>query len=146
MIERKKFLEFITLMPFPCVDIIVINGSNYLLVKRKNAPAKNLWWFPGGRLIKGELSEVATKRICQREIGLEVTPRRIVDVTETIFEDGPDEIPVHSVNIIYLVNSHSNLVVLDDDHSEFKWVQMGRIPEELDNRLKEVLFRVWGEN
>ena len=39
-------------MPIPCVDVVIRHKDRFLLCKRKNEPAKGLYWFVGGRVLK----------------------------------------------------------------------------------------------
>lgn len=139
MIERDEYLNIISKMPFICVDLVIVHQGKYLLVKRKNPPAQNLWWFVGGRLLKGEKLTEAVVRKAEEEVGLKVTPRRMINVVETIFPDGPEGIPVHTVNVCFLCISHDAEVKLDGDHHKYKWVSTTSIPPDLDHRLKETL-------
>lgn len=142
MIERAEYLQILSKMPITCVDLIIMYQDKYLLVKRNNPPAKDLWWFVGGRLMKGETLAHAATRKAKEEVGLDVVPRRIVNVVETIFDDGPDGINVHSVNICYLCVAHDPKVTLDGDHNKYRWIGAGSIPQDLDERLKETLEMV----
>lgn len=145
MIERGEYLKILEIMPIVCVDLIIVHQDKYLLVKRKNPPAKDLWWFVGGRLVKNETLSNAAMRKAKEEVGLEVTPRRIVNVVETIFDDGPEGIPVHSVNICYLCVAHGSEVKLDLDHDKYRWVSANSIPKNLDDRLRETLEMVFSQ-
>jgi len=76
-------------MPMACVDIIITNINSFLLAKRKNKPAKNQWWFPGGRILKNETLAEAVARKSFEETGLKVEIINRIGVEETIFPDGP---------------------------------------------------------
>ena len=60
-------------MPVVCVDALIINENEYLLVKRKNDPLKNKFWMVGGRLNKNELIVNGIKRKIYEEIGIKNT-------------------------------------------------------------------------
>lgn len=145
LIPRAEYLKFIEKMPFVCVDLIIVHQDKYLLVKRKEPPAKDLWWFVGGRLMKNETLAQAATRKAKEEVGLDVTPRRIVNVVETQFDDGPEQIPVHTVNICFLCVAHSDKVSLDGNHDKYEWVSANTTPQDLDNRLKETLEMVFSQ-
>lgn len=145
MIPREKYLEILKEMPIICVDLIIVNKDRYLLLHRNNAPAKDQWWFCGGRVLKNETLYNASIRKAKEETGLNVVPRRIIDVNETIFNDGPEGIQVHSVNIVYLVHAHESNVLLDENHSACRWVNVSETPQELDNRLKTALELCFGD-
>lgn len=108
-------------------------------MKRNNAPAKGQWWFCGGRILKGETIQDAAIRKAKEETGLDVIPRRVVDVNETIFPDGPEGINVHTINIVYLVHTHDSCILLDEQHEEHQWLPVSEIPNDLDVRLQDAL-------
>lgn len=70
-IEEAVYAEIVKSMPIPCVDLVVMDkAGRILLLKRKNEPASNQWWFPGGRVLFGELRSDAARRKIKEECGL----------------------------------------------------------------------------
>jgi colanic acid biosynthesis protein WcaH len=109
-------------MPIVCVDGVLINeDKKVLFLKRDNEPAKNEWWFPGGRVIKNELMEYSIIRKFKEETNLDVSVVKFIGVTETIFETGPFNIPVHTINFTYLLSSHDKNIKIDNLHSDYIW-------------------------
>ena len=49
-------------------------------MKRNNPPVKDHWWFPGGRIRKGETLQEALVREVKEETGLQVTESELVNV------------------------------------------------------------------
>ena len=109
-------------MPIACVDVCIVSENGVLLVKRKTEPAKNHWWVPGGRVLKGEKLKDCAKRKCVEEVNLLCTIGPIVHTDETVFDTGPSNIPVHSINVAFLAIPHSNDLRLDQFSSDFKWI------------------------
>jgi ADP-ribose pyrophosphatase YjhB (NUDIX family) len=77
-------------MPIVCVDVICVRAvdDKMLLFYRKNNPAANIWWWPGGRLFRGESFFDCAVRKIRDETGnkqAKVTPVGIVDVWNTFF-------------------------------------------------------------
>ena len=110
-------------VPIACVDVAVIARGSVLLVKRNDSPAKGEWWFPGGRVYKGELMKDTAKRKALEEVGIECHVGPIIYTAETIFPDGPNGIPVHSINscfMLYPVRDYFS-VQLDSHHTEYEW-------------------------
>jgi 8-oxo-dGTP pyrophosphatase MutT (NUDIX family) len=69
-----------------CVDMVIVRTNaetgkkECVLVERASEPAKGLWWWPGGRLLKGESFFDAAKRKAQQETGLnpsDLTPIQV---------------------------------------------------------------------
>ena len=65
--EFKNVIDKTTLFAF---DFIVSYKKKILLLKRKNNPAKNYWFVPGGRVYKNEKMNIAIKRILKNEINI----------------------------------------------------------------------------
>ena len=61
---EKLWLQVKRYMPIPCLDVILHNSQDQILVGwRLIAPYRNVWALPGGRIYKGENLEAAAKRI-----------------------------------------------------------------------------------
>jgi len=121
-IPDKLYREIHKTMPIPCVDFVLLQDGKVLLGQRTNEPAKGLWWFPGGRVQKGETLEEAVERKARQELGIEVKVVKKLGVDETIFDEGPFGWPTHTINVVFLVKPKGHVkFILDDQHSEFKW-------------------------
>ncbi|KKR54099.1 MAG: NUDIX hydrolase [Parcubacteria group bacterium GW2011_GWA1_40_21] len=109
-------------MPMACVDIIITNINSFLLAKRKNKPAKNQWWFPGGRILKNETLAEAVARKSFEETGLKVEIINRIGVEETIFPDGPFNSSTHTINVTYLAKAvNPKEIKMDEQSSEYGW-------------------------
>ena len=79
-------------LPIVCVDVVcqrVIDGK-LLLFYRRDAPAASIWWWPGGRLIRGETFFAAACRKIREETGnlkASVSPVGVINVWNTFFPD-----------------------------------------------------------
>lgn len=89
-------------MPIPCVDVAIIYEGKILLAHRLNKPAKGTYWFPGGRVMKGETLSQAAKRKAKEETGLDIRIIKQLGTEETIFPDGPFDGPTHTINTVFL--------------------------------------------
>ncbi len=71
-LTKDQLLLVIENAPLVAVDVIVVDPHDKVLLgKRRNAPAKNSWFVPGGRIYKGESVADAFRRICRDELGIE---------------------------------------------------------------------------
>lgn len=138
-IEPELYKEIIKNMPISCVDVAIVSNGKVLLVNRKDAPAKNLWWLPGGRVIKGETMKMTALRKAKEEVGIECYVGPIIHTDETIFSDGPFDIPIHSINSCFLLypKNPNQIPYLDNHHSDFRWINS--IEENLHNYVKTCL-------
>lgn len=133
-IEGSLYQSCVKLLPICCVDIFVYNTFNatYLLIQRLNPPAKNMFWFPGGRIYKGESFFDAAQRKCKEEINLEVLPISIIDVYTTIFPDSAWDCQTHTVNVAILCTCQVNTstpLVFNNDHGDYKWRSIAEAPD-----------------
>jgi len=114
-------------MPIPCVDIVIHHKSKILLSRRTNKPAQGIYWFPGGRIHKGEKNLDAAKRKVAEETGLKVSNLKFIGVEETIFVDGPFGSPTHTVNLLYSGETKSIKALLkDSQHDEHIWIEIAK--------------------
>lgn len=132
-IPKEIYRNVVTLLPFVCVDVFLYNSKTkkYFLVWRDKKPAKDMWWFPGGRLYKGESFLQCAERKCQEEIGCQVKAIAPVDFASTIFPDSEWNTPTHSINIVVLAvynETEGTRPRLDNLHSNYKWQEIAVPP------------------
>lgn len=143
-IEEGLYRKICSVLPIVCVDIIVTDGKRFLLGKRINEPAKGQWFFPGGRVHKGETAEQAAVRKIKEEIGLSLHRRdlRFVGCGETIFEGKEGSAKNrHTVNIVFQTITKKKDFCLDvTQNSELKW--FGSVSPKWHPYVKQFLKRV----
>ena len=139
-IQEKTYKTITSQMPIPTVEAIIINSENDLLImKRNNPPAKGEWWFPGGRIRKGEMFLQALTRKVREETGLEVKVLGFIGVYERIFRER------HDIAIVFLCRCEDENVILNSEHSEYKFLNENTAFAELHPMLKEVLADMLGK-
>ena len=112
-------------LPIVCVDIVLKTAEGkFLLVKRKEEPAKDNWWLVGGRVFKNESLESAARRKVQEEIGLVVEKvEKLIGGYELIFKEDPygHENGTHTIVACFMseIENTENLK-LDNFHSQYK--------------------------
>jgi len=125
-IEEDLFSEFIAHMPEVCVEVVVESDTGILLAKRSNEPVQNEWFWPGGRLLKGERLEEAAHRIAREELGIEIEIQDRLGVYSHFWETSAEQgAPSrHTVNIVFHVtpSNDSPSITLDEQHSETRWI------------------------
>jgi colanic acid biosynthesis protein WcaH len=127
-IEPNLYDQILRVMPIPCVDLLITDPSDrVLLVKRKNDPMKDQWWFPGGRVLFNETREQAARRKLYEECGL--NPKT---VNETGTFDmllpltGTDQISHGITTLFHVTVGRDSQVTIDDQSIGAEW----RLPEE----------------
>ncbi|WP_247730639.1 NUDIX domain-containing protein [Halovivax limisalsi] len=125
-IPDELFSEFIAHMPEVCVELVVENNGEILLAKRTKKPAKGEWFWPGGRLYKGEELEDAAHRIAAEELGINVEIVDRLGVCSHFWETSAEENTTgrHTVNIPYHVipDGAVSEISLDEQHSRIRWI------------------------
>ena len=116
-------------MPILCVDLLIIHKGKFLLLKRDNEPAKDEYWFPGGRVLKLETIKSAALRKAKLEVNLECVFHHIISVEETIFKrNSKMSTDVHTVNVVCKLTSNNiDEIKLDNLHTDFLWASFGDI-------------------
>lgn len=126
-----------TVQYFPTVSINLViqnDAGEFLFVKRKNNPAKGLFWVPGGRILAGETLAVGATRILHEETGIDT---KIDTVPHTFFEEifstanfdesdrslyPPEVHHVHYLATAVYIRVHKNEhITLDHQSSEYLW-------------------------
>ena len=124
--EYKKILDN---MPIACVDLLIYDGNKsnakFLLVLRKDEPAKNEWFVPGGRIFKNEKIEDAAKRKAFEELGIKIKLEKQIGCYDLFFEKGifPDiKDGTHTISVVYLATLEKNQKIkLDKTSLDYKW-------------------------
>lgn len=121
-ISQAEYNYILSVLPIACVDVAIVHKGCILLVRRNDKPVQGEWWLPGGRVYKGEMMKEAALRKAQQEVGLTCHAGPIIHTAETIFPDGPDGIPVHSINSCFLLYPAGEPIVrIDAHHSDYEW-------------------------
>ncbi|HEY3323056.1 MAG TPA: NUDIX domain-containing protein [Planctomycetota bacterium] len=126
-IDEALYRKIITLMPIPCVDLLVRDPKGrILLVKRKNEPALGEWWFPGGRVHFGELREDAARRKLREECGLAADSVEELGTFEIILPLSTAGMQSHAISTLFRMNCDSESApVLDAQSKESAWKSKG---------------------
>jgi colanic acid biosynthesis protein WcaH len=124
-VPAETFGNCLAHLPQVCVEVVVSHDDGVVLARRTNEPAAGEWFWPGGRLYKGEQLEAAAERIAREELGLAITVKRQLSVHahfwDTASVAGADS--RHTVNVVFLVSPEDDLnITLDSQHDDWKLV------------------------
>ncbi len=129
-ITRRKIPEGLyqkihQVIPIVTVDLVVKNRGSFLLVKRKNEPEANVWYFPGGRVLKNERLKEAAKRKLKEETGLTGKTQRLLGIHEHFYNPRHSyfkNFSSHVISFVFEVSvSQKSLITLDKQSSDFRW-------------------------
>lgn len=101
-------------LPIASVEALIVIDKALLFLRRKNYPAKEEWWFPGGRILKGENLEQALRREVREETGLEISSYKLINVYSRVFPERQD------ITVVYLCKCKEGKVKLNGEHSEYR--------------------------
>jgi colanic acid biosynthesis protein WcaH len=122
-IHEELYNQIVASMPIVCVDLLVRKTSGQiLLVKRRNRPAKNQWWFPGGRVLFNEKLSDAVRRKAKQECGLSL-PETLNEkgAFELLFSEGGSR--YHSVTFLFeCIVDDAITTSLDFQSSSYIWI------------------------
>ena len=134
MLSPDVFKTVVENAPLFAIDLVVVNEADELLVgKRLNAPAKNWWFVPGGRVYKNETFDDAFQRISHTELGVyfQLVQAELLGLYEHFYDDS---IFGHDISTHYINATHLLRVKMDDlclptgeQHLNYRWVSLAEM-------------------
>jgi colanic acid biosynthesis protein WcaH len=138
-IPEKLFNKIVKLLPIASAEAVIVMDKKLLLFKRSIEPGKGEWWFPGGRIHKGEAPVETLRREIKEETDLEIAGYRLINVYSRVFPQR------HDITITYLCKCKKGIVKLNDEHSEYAFFE--ETPENLHPFIQETLREsLWKED
>ena len=125
-IPEEEYSKIQAVLPILCVDCLIVHEKKCLLLRRSREPAKGQFWFPGGRIFKGELIRDAATRKAREETNLDCKYEKSISIEETIFEQQCNMLSdIHTVNICCHLSAQSfDNLTIDESHNDYIWVNM----------------------
>ena len=126
-LPKEDYQKVLKTMPVVSVDLIINDEEGQVLLgKRRNRPAANTWFVPGGRLFKYETIQNAVKRISRQELGCELEYGKGLGAYHQIYPDNfaDDTHGSHYITFaISIASTISSKLELhkDQQHEEFRW-------------------------
>ncbi|MDH5527908.1 MAG: NUDIX domain-containing protein [Nitrospirota bacterium] len=127
-LSRDEMLALVKHAPLVSIDLLVTRpDGSVLLGLRENEPARDHWFAPGGRILKGERLSEAFARLTRGELGqaFALSEASLLGVYEHHYETNFAQAP--GVSTHYVVLGHRLPVAADfapagdDQHRELRW-------------------------
>ncbi len=126
----EAFRTVVELTPLVSLDLVVLDRAGRMLLGyRRNRPAQESWFVPGGRLGKNETRRAAFARLTGLELGvqLDIDRARFIGVFEHLYADnfsGDPQFGTHYVVLAYVIEADLAELRLpgDDQHSDYCWM------------------------
>ena len=106
------------------VGVLVLHGSEVLLVKRGQEPAKGEWSVPGGLVELGESVKEAAHREVREECNIHINLIKQIELFEFIEKDEKKSIKYHYVILDFLAEYVDGEPYASSDVSDTQWVQV----------------------
>ena len=149
MLPRAEFIQLLKTSPLVSIDIVVRDRADRVLTGfRTNAPARDTWFVPGGRLRKDETFAVALARISAYELGVQLKQDDVdfMGVYQHIYPDNAPGVPglsTHYVVIACSVTLEAADLRLDPgQHSETRWFTVDELLAHQDVHANTKLYFV----
>ncbi|MGO4331462.1 GDP-mannose mannosyl hydrolase [Cupriavidus sp. 2TAF22] len=136
MLGAMDFLSVVRHAPLVSIDLIVTDAQGRaLLGRRRNRPARDTWFVPGGRIRKDENLDAAFRRIVADELGIAGVERASATargVFEHLYPDnfaGEPGVTTHYVVLAYAwtmpagtQEAREAAVGTPGQHSAYRWM------------------------
>jgi mutator protein MutT len=107
--------------------LIIRNNDEFLLLKRREGSfAGGQWDIPGGKLEFGEALEESLLREIYEETRLKVKVNKVISISSGINNEQKRQY----ITLVYLCPYQSGDVILNEEHTDYKWVRVNSIEEE----------------
>ena len=134
LLSASSFATVAACAPLVSIDLIVENARGEILLGlRKNPPAKDYWFVPGGRIRKNERLDAAFERTVSDELGISAqrSSQRFLGVYEhfydTDFTGAPDR-TTHYVVLAYRMKIDQLSENLPhQQHSDYRWIEEAQV-------------------
>lgn len=160
LLPAAQFAQACEALPLVSIDLVLTDEAGRLLLGlRRNPPARDWWFTPGGRIRKNEPLAQARRRIAAEELGLpEAAVRRatLMGAWDHFYPDSPldPDISTHYVNLALWLSLTADevaaLTLSADDgqqHASWRWMPLAQaeVDESVHQHVRVYAGWVMGE-
>jgi colanic acid biosynthesis protein WcaH len=133
-LDRENYYKVIKKTTLTSTDLVFLWDDKILVGLRNNNPAKDFWFVPGCRTGKYECINDGIRRVAKSELNLEIDSEsaQLLGVFDHIYDNNfiDNKFGTHYLVSAYLiVLDKEPTIILDNQHSEFKWMSFKDIEE-----------------
>ncbi len=134
-----------------CVDVMLLHRGKVLLGLRLNEPYKGGWAYPGGRMKPGESFADTAARHVEKNLGLEINPRRFRYVRTDSWawskrSQPPEDAGCHMTGTTMAAQTNAQEIAriqIADDLGELRWMALLKV---IANRMIHPAHRAAAED
>jgi colanic acid biosynthesis protein WcaH len=122
-VPEAEYRAHLAHMPQVCVEVVLETDRGILLANRVNHP--RVWFWPGGRLYKGERLPDAARRVADEELGIAVDLIEEFGPYAHFWRESEVEPSRHTVNVPFHARPQRDdpAITLDAQHSDYRFVE-----------------------
>lgn len=126
-LEEQTFKTVVENTPLVSIDLIIRNSNGQILLgKRKNRPAKGLWFVPGGRIRKNESFCSAFLRLTKTELGsyIELSQSNFLGYYEHFYDDNFSSVDFSTHYVVLAFEAQLTLdltTIPQEQHLKYQW-------------------------
>lgn len=134
----RQYIGHAPILMVGAAILIVDNQNHLLLMKRSDS---GCWGLPGGATELGEVVEDAARREAFEETNLLVGDLSLFGVFSgpEFYYKYPNGYEVYNVTIVYLSRDVSGDIQLNNEHTDWRWFAMNKIPEDISPPIIPVI-------
>jgi colanic acid biosynthesis protein WcaH len=135
-LAKEDFLAVIANTPLVSIDLVIRNAAGAILLgRRRNEPAKDFLFVPGGRILKDETLEAAFARLCRQELGYGcgMEQARFLGAYTHKYANNALGVPgvsTHYVVLAYELRLEESALDLSAQHTDVCWASWDQVHQD----------------
>lgn len=137
-LDPETFSRIVRHTPLISIDLITLSEDGLVLLGlRKNQPAKDLYFVPGGRILKNETIRDAFQRISADELGIHVpfSQEGFFGIYEHVYPDenfaGEEGYGTHYIVMAFNIRvKKASLAPPAEQHTSYRWFTVDHLLED----------------
>lgn len=156
LLPAAQFAQACEALPLVSIDLVLTDPERRLLLGlRRNAPARDWWFTPGGRIRKNEALADARRRIAAEELGLPddaVRRAQLMGAWDHFYPDSAfnPQVSTHYVNMaLWLPVSAGEVAALrlsegpGEQHTAWRWLPLTQAIEDPAVHAHVRVYAAW---